>query len=103
VGDSARSRTPDPRFQSQSPEQFRSDPGSDPGNSRLDSESGQWGEPVRPRDQNLAQQLEARLLSFSRSRRSLPGIRAAAKRKVLLEQLVESIRRVRFVAVLRTR
>lgn len=58
---------------------------------------------MRPRDQDLAHRLEAGLLSFSRKRRSLPGIRASATRAALLEQLVESIRRVKFIAVLRTR
>jgi len=58
---------------------------------------------VRPGDRRLAKRLEAGLLRFSRNERSLTGIRASAKRGVLLEQLVESVRRVKFIAVLRTR
>lgn len=58
---------------------------------------------MRPGDRRLARQLRTRLISFSRSRRRLPGIRSRVSREVFLEQLVESIRRVRFVSGLRTR
>jgi hypothetical protein len=43
------------------------------------------------------------LLAFDRNNRPLPGIRDFARRVVFLEQLIESIRRVKFVAVIRTR
>jgi hypothetical protein len=43
------------------------------------------------------------LTSFDREKRPLRGIRAAARRAALLEQLLESIHRVKFVAVLRQR
>jgi hypothetical protein len=43
------------------------------------------------------------LLAFDREKRPLPGIRDSASRETLVEQLLESIRRVKFIAVLRTR
>jgi len=55
---------------------------------------------VRPRDRELAERLQAVLLSFGRDKRALPGIRDAARQAALLEQLVESIHRVRFVAAI---
>ncbi len=58
---------------------------------------------MRPRDQELAAHLVSSLLSFDREKRPLPGIRDAAPRVALLEQLLESIHRVRYVAVLRER
>jgi alpha-glutamyl/putrescinyl thymine pyrophosphorylase-like protein len=58
---------------------------------------------VRPRDRELAGQLDARLLAFDREKRPLPGIRDSAKREAFLEQLLESIRRVKFVEVIRGR
>jgi hypothetical protein len=58
---------------------------------------------VRPRDRELAQQLTASLGAFDREKRPLPGIRDAAKREAFLEQLLESIHRVRFVGVIRGR
>jgi hypothetical protein len=58
---------------------------------------------VRPRDRELAGQLDARLLAFDREKRPLPGIRDSANRETLVEQLLESIRRVKFVEVIRAR
>lgn len=58
---------------------------------------------MRPRDRDLAQRLSAGLCSFDRTVRPLPGIRDSVNREVFIEQLLESIHRVRFVAVLRTR
>ncbi len=58
---------------------------------------------MRPRDRELARRLDSCLLSFDREKRPLPGIRDAAMHESFLEQLLESIHRVRFVAVLRTR
>lgn len=58
---------------------------------------------MRPRDRELAQQLEAGLLYFDQEKRPLPGIRDAAKREAFLEQLLESVHRVKFVSVLSTR
>lgn len=57
---------------------------------------------MRPQDRELAQKLDAGLRTYEQIERRLPGIRARARRETLLEQLVESIRRVRYIAVLRT-
>ncbi len=58
---------------------------------------------MRPRDRELAGRLDAGLLTFHRDNRPLPGIRNSANREAFVEQLIESIRRVKFVAVLRAR
>lgn len=58
---------------------------------------------MRPRDRELALRLAASLLSFDREKRPLSGIRNSANREAFLEQLLESIHRVKFVEVLRTR
>lgn len=58
---------------------------------------------MRPRDREVAGQLDAHLLAFDRERRPLPGIRDSAKRRAFLEQLLESIHRVRFVQKIRAR
>lgn len=58
---------------------------------------------MRPRDHELALRLEAALVSFDREKRLLPGIRDSANREAFIEQLLESVHRVKFVAVLRTR
>ena len=55
-----------------------------------------------PWDRELAQGLEADLLSFDREKRSIPGIHNSTRRKVLIEQLLESVRRVKYVEVIRT-
>jgi hypothetical protein len=57
---------------------------------------------VRPKDQSLAQQLEAGLLAYDQER-PLVGIRPPLARGVFLEQLVESVHRVKYVAVIRRR
>jgi alpha-glutamyl/putrescinyl thymine pyrophosphorylase-like protein len=58
---------------------------------------------LRPRDRELAQQIERGLLAYDRSRRSLPGIHNATKRNIFLEQILESIHRVKFVTALQGR
>lgn len=58
---------------------------------------------MRPGDTELARRLEDGLLSFSRKKRLIRGIQSKTARKVFLEQLVESVRRVRFVEVVRAR
>lgn len=58
---------------------------------------------MRSRDRELAGRLDAGLRAFSRGNRPLPGIDDPARRETLVEQLVESIRRVKFVEVLRAR
>jgi hypothetical protein len=58
---------------------------------------------VRPREQALAAEFENRLQAFDRNSRRLPGLRTTASRQSFVEQLVESVRRVRYVSVIRTR
>lgn len=58
---------------------------------------------MRPKDRCLAQELDAGLRSFDQQKRPLPGIQAPAYREALLEQLVESIHRVKYVSVICTR
>ena len=53
---------------------------------------------IRRRDRVLARTLEGNLLSFSRGVRPLPGIRGRAPLRVLVAQLVDSSRRIRYVA-----
>jgi hypothetical protein len=52
---------------------------------------------LRPREQKRAQQLDAALTTFDANVRRLPALKDKQKRFVLLEQLVESSRRVDFV------
>lgn len=56
---------------------------------------------MRPKDVNLSKQLKARLLSFASKVRSLPGLTSDARREAFVEQIVESIRRVKYIAVIR--
>jgi hypothetical protein len=58
---------------------------------------------VRPKNQAEAQLLNAALDSFARQNIALPGIRAAPQRTAFLEQLIESIRRVEYIAVIQQR
>ena len=58
---------------------------------------------MRRKDRCLAQKLEARLYSFDQKKRPLLGIQTAANREALLEQLLESIHRVKYVSVISTR
>ena len=58
---------------------------------------------MRPHDRTIAQHLEAGLLSFDQEKLPLPGIHDPIIRGVFLEQLLESIHRVTYVSVIRTR
>lgn len=55
---------------------------------------------MRPGESNLAQDLRSDLDAFSRNIRPLPGITNKANLEALVEQMVESIRRIRFVSVI---
>ena len=57
---------------------------------------------MRPKDRPRARQLAGRLRAFARTR-PLPGIRDHANREAFLEQLVESIRRIEYISLVRTR
>jgi len=56
---------------------------------------------VRPKDANLAQTLNAGLVSFASDQRSLPGVTNELARESFVEQLVESVRRIRYISVVR--
>ena len=58
---------------------------------------------MRPKDLTFAQELDEGLRTYDKQVRSLPGIQASVNRQVFLEQLVESIRRVKYVSVISTR
>ena len=58
---------------------------------------------MRPRDRREAQRLETALDEFHRNEQSLPGIQSAARRQALIEQVLESIRRVKYVGVVAQR
>lgn len=58
---------------------------------------------MRPRDRELADRIHARLTSFNRDKRRLPGIERPEICNALEEQLLESIHRVKFVEVIRGR
>jgi Alpha-glutamyl/putrescinyl thymine pyrophosphorylase clade 3 len=58
---------------------------------------------VRPKDRGLAQKLDAGLHSFEKQKHPLPGIQPRVNREALLEQLVESIHRINYISVIRTR
>lgn len=56
---------------------------------------------MRNRDSELAQKLESTLIEFNRSIKALPGISPFENRLALIQQFIESIRRVRYVDVIR--
>ena len=56
---------------------------------------------MRPRDRAVGCRLEGRVVSFSRNRRLLPGIVDRRMRVCLVQQLLESIRRVQYITVIR--
>jgi hypothetical protein len=58
---------------------------------------------LRPRDRATAKRLDARLRSFDQRKHHLPGIRNPDARATFLEQLLESIHRVKYVSVIRDR
>jgi hypothetical protein len=57
---------------------------------------------VRPKDVVLARRLEDGLCSFDSDFRPLVGVKNLANRKAFVEQLVESIRRIKYISVVRT-
>ena len=58
---------------------------------------------MRPADRELAQKIEEELRTFHRMNHPTPGICDSARRETLVEQMLESTRRVRYVSVIRTR
>lgn len=55
---------------------------------------------MRPKETGLAHKLEARLDTFHKQKHPLPGIIPITRRKSFIEQLIESIRRIRYVSVI---
>jgi hypothetical protein len=55
---------------------------------------------VRPRDRPHGRRLDELLRSFGRLKHPLPGIRSPANREVFLEQIVESIRRIKYIGTI---
>jgi hypothetical protein len=58
---------------------------------------------VRPRDIRRAEELYRALRGFREGGRRLPGIRVREHRKAFLEQLIESIRRIEYIALVQRR
>ncbi|MHB8482187.1 MAG: alpha-glutamyl/putrescinyl thymine pyrophosphorylase clade 3 protein [Nitrospiria bacterium] len=56
---------------------------------------------MRPKEGSLAKQLDLQLRRFNRSKYPLPGILATSSRQAFIEQLVESIRRIRYISVIK--
>jgi len=69
----------------------------------LDKGTDEGFAPLRPGDIELAERLTVGLRNFEAENGGLPGIRVAGHREVFIEQLVESIRRVKYVHALRLR
>jgi hypothetical protein len=58
---------------------------------------------LKPKDFALANALRDGLRLFDKEKRSLPGISTVADRDVLIEQLIESIHRIKYIAVVSKR
>ena len=58
---------------------------------------------MRAREQALVQQIQSTLVDLSAGPVPLPGIQNAARRAVYVQQLVDSIRRVRFISAIAAR
>jgi Alpha-glutamyl/putrescinyl thymine pyrophosphorylase clade 3 len=56
---------------------------------------------VRPSDQKRAKELETALVKFDSKVRPLPGVKNAQARSVLVEQMIDSLRRVKFAQFIR--
>ncbi|GJN48273.1 alpha-glutamyl/putrescinyl thymine pyrophosphorylase clade 3 protein [Pseudomonas tohonis] len=58
---------------------------------------------MRERDKEKARELEEKLENFSKNIRPLPGIEPQENRQVLIDQLIDSIRRIKYVETIRQR
>ena len=58
---------------------------------------------MRNKDRKLAKQIEVALSSFEKSDAPLPGIEQNENREVFIQQIIESVRRVKYVSVLAQR
>lgn len=66
----------------------------------MDNKRGVQDTEMRPNDHTLAGELGQRLDHFHANKTPLPGFQEPAYRSALLEQIVESIRRIRYVTML---
>lgn len=58
---------------------------------------------MREKDRAAAQLLEEQLVSYSQQKKPLPGINFAENRQALIAQIIDSIRRIRYIEVIRNR
>lgn len=58
---------------------------------------------MKPKDFQFANELRIGLQTFSQKRRHLPGIDKAASCEVLIEQLVESVHRIKYISLIAQR
>lgn len=58
---------------------------------------------MKPSDRAEGERVEMARRSFAKEDRPLPGIESAARRRTFIEQVLESIRRIKFIALLRER
>lgn len=58
---------------------------------------------MRPRDSTLAEWLATALQTYAHDVRALPGIQDAARLRSLQQQLLESVHRIKFIEVIRSR
>lgn len=58
---------------------------------------------VRPKDVEIAKRFDAALRNFDRDHYPLPGVAGAAERATLVEQILESARRIAYVSTIATR
>lgn len=58
---------------------------------------------MRPKDRKLAAAIDKKLQTYSASLHQMPGIANATHRAVLIEQILESIHRVAYIAAIKTR
>jgi hypothetical protein len=69
----------------------------------LDFRKIEQGAFMRPRDRELSDQLRKSLIRFHRKHRPLHGIQTEASRNALIEQILESVHRIKYVAVMSSR
>jgi len=58
---------------------------------------------MRPGDKILIQEMEAKLASFSQTIKRIPGVRVVANKYCLARQIIDSIRRVKYVTTISER
>src|SRR5271163_641527 len=69
----------------------------------MDRRHGRRDKFMKPRDRRLAQELNRGLALFHRRHHPLPGIQVPQNREAFIEQVLESIHRVRYISVISNR